>query len=131
MREFAARYDAPGSSIYAPALLRDLSALEPDAVVCSDVGQHQLWVAQHWAVAHPRNHLSSAGLGPMGFGLPAAIGAQMADPDARVIFVSGDGGFQLHILELATMALERLPVDTVLIDKQAPGIGRQWEELRY
>src|SRR3546814_2296205 len=67
-----------------------------------------IWVAQHWAVAHPRKHLSSAGLGTMGFGLPAAIGAQLADPDARVICVSGDGGFQMNIQELATMARKRL-----------------------
>ena len=131
MLAFAARYDAPGNSIYAPGLLRDLSALEPDAVVCSDVGQHQMWVAQHWAVAHPRNHLSSAGLGTMGFGLPAAIGAQLADPSARVICVSGDGGFQMNIQELATMARERLPVKIVLIDNQALGMVRQWQELFF
>jgi acetolactate synthase-1/2/3 large subunit len=131
MRAFAARYDAPGTSIYAPALLRDLSALEPDAVVCSDVGQHQMWVAQHWTVAHPRNHLSSAGLGTMGFGLPAAIGAQLADRSARVICVSGDGGFQMNIQELATMARERLPVKIVLIDNQALGMVRQWQELFF
>jgi len=131
MLDFAARYDAPGTSIYAPALLKDLSALAPDAVVCSDVGQHQMWVAQHWAVAHPRNHLSSAGLGTMGFGLPAAIGAQLADPSARVICVSGDGGFQMNIQELATLARERLPVKIVLIDNQALGMVRQWQELFF
>src|SRR3546814_12988068 len=75
-----------------------------------------MWVAQHWAVAHPRNHLSSAGLGTMGFGLPAALGAQLADPDARVICVSGDGGFQINLQELANMARERLPVQTVLLE---------------
>src|SRR3546814_3388319 len=90
-----------------------------------------MWVAQHWAVAHPRNHLSSAGLGTMGFGLPAAIGAQLADPDARVICVSGDGGFQMNIQELATMARERLPVKIVLIDNQALGMVRQWQELFF
>ena len=131
MNDFAARYDAPGSSIYAPGLLRDLAALAPEAVVCSDVGQHQMWVAQHWTVAHPRNHLSSAGLGTMGFGLPAAIGAQLADPAARVICVSGDGGFQMNIQELATLARERLPVKIVLIDNQALGMVRQWQELFF
>lgn len=129
--QYAARYDAPGASIYAPGLLRDLSALAPDAVVCADVGQHQMWVAQHWAVAHPRNHLSSAGLGTMGFGLPAAIGAQLADPTARVICVSGDGGFQMNIQELATLAREGLAVKIVLLDNQALGMVRQWQELFF
>jgi acetolactate synthase-1/2/3 large subunit len=131
VQRFAARYDAPGSGIYAPALLKQLSELEPDAVVCCDVGQHQMWVAQHWAIAHPRNHLSSAGLGTMGFGLPAAIGAQMADPEARVICVSGDGSFQMNIQELATMARERLPIKIVLLDNQALGMVRQWQELFF
>lgn len=130
-QRFAARYDAPGSGIYAPALLKQLSEIEPDAVVCCDVGQHQMWVAQHWAIAHPRNHLSSAGLGTMGFGLPAAIGAQMADPGARVICVSGDGSFQMNIQELATMARERLPIKIVLLDNQALGMVRQWQELFF
>lgn len=131
VQRFAARYDAPGSGIYAPALLKQLSEIEPDAVVCCDVGQHQMWVAQHWAIAHPRNHLSSAGLGTMGFGLPAAIGAQMADPGARVICVSGDGSFQMNIQELATMARERLPIKIVLLDNQALGMVRQWQELFF
>jgi acetolactate synthase-1/2/3 large subunit len=131
VQRFAARYDAPGSGVYAPALLKQLSEIEPDAVVCCDVGQHQMWVAQHWAIAHPRNHLSSAGLGTMGFGLPAAIGAQMADPEARVICVSGDGSFQMNIQELATMARERLPIKIVLLDNQALGMVRQWQELFF
>lgn len=131
VQRFAARYDAPGNGVYAPALLKQLSELEPDAVVCCDVGQHQMWVAQHWAVAHPRNHLSSAGLGTMGFGLPAAIGAQLADPGARVICVSGDGSFQMNIQELATMARERLPIKIVLLDNQALGMVRQWQELFF
>jgi len=131
VQRFAARYDAPGSEVYAPALLKQLSELEPDAVVCCDVGQHQMWVAQHWAIAHPRNHLSSAGLGAMGFGLPAAIGAQLADPEARVICVSGDGSFQMNMQELATMARERLPIKIVLLDNQALGMVRQWQELFF
>src|SRR3546814_20146765 len=90
-----------------------------------------MWVAQHWAVAHPRNHLSSAGLGTMGFGLQAAIGAQLADPDARVICVSGDGGFQMNIHELAKMARERLPVNLVQIDNTAQGMARHWHAIFF
>ena len=79
--EFAARYDAPGETVYAPALLKRLSELAPGAIVACDVGQHQMWVAQHWRFADPRQHLTSGALGAMGFGLPAAIGAQMlAEP---------------------------------------------------
>lgn len=130
-RRFRPRYDAPGTDIYAPALLHELSLLAPEAVVCADVGQHQMWVAQHWAIPHPRNHLSSAGLGAMGFGLPAALGAQLVDPSTQVICVSGDGGFQMNLQELATIAREKLPVKIVLIDNQALGMVRQWQELFF
>ena len=127
----APRYDAPGETVYAPALLRRLSALAPDAVVSCDVGQHQMWVAQHWAFDHPRRHLTSGALGAMGFGLPAAIGAQMADPSAQVVCVSGDGSFLMNVQELATVARYRLPVKIVLLDNQALGMVRQWQELFF
>jgi acetolactate synthase-1/2/3 large subunit len=125
------RYDAPGNDIYAPALLRRLSQLAPEAVVACDVGQHQMWVAQHWQFSDPRQHLSSAGLGTMGFGLPAAIGAQLSHREAQVICVSGDGSFQMNIQELATVARERLPIKIVLLDNQALGMVRQWQELFF
>src|SRR5690606_30616877 len=89
----AARYDAPGTAIYAPALLKRVSELSPDAIVTADVGQHQMWVAQHCRFSHPRHHLTSGALGTMGFGLPAAMGAQDAFPDRPAVLVSGDGGF--------------------------------------
>lgn len=126
------RYDAPGSDIYAPALLKRLTELAPaDAIVCSDVGQHQMWVAQHCRFGHPRNHLTSGALGTMGFGLPAAMGAQFACPDRTVVLVNGDGGFMMNVQELATIARCRLPVKIVLLDNSALGMVRQWQELFF
>lgn len=133
---FAPRYDAPGDAVYAPALLKRLSELAPDAVVACDVGQHQMWVAQHWRLDDPRKHLTSGALGAMGFGLPAAIGAQVqrADaglPGARVVCVSGDGSFLMNVQELATLRRYALPVKIVLLDNQALGMVRQWKELFF
>ncbi len=135
-RDHAARYDAPGDAVYAPALLKRLSELAPDAVVSCDVGQHQMWVAQHCRFDHPRKHLTSGALGAMGFGLPAAIGALLAlqtpeNPDAQVICVSGDGSFLMNVQELATVARYRLPIKIVLLDNQALGMVRQWQELFF
>ena len=130
-QQFAPRYDAPGSGVYAPMLLKRLSELAPDATVACDVGQHQMWVAQHWRLDHPRKHLTSGGLGAMGFGLPAALGAQEAHPDARVVCVSGDGSIMMNIQELATLKRYRSPVKIVLLDNQALGMVRQWQELFF
>ena len=130
-QQCAPRYDAPGDLVYAPALLRRLSELAPEAIISCDVGQHQMWVAQHWRFDHPRNHLTSGALGAMGFGLPAAIGAQMVKPEAQVICVSGDGSFLMNVQELATVARYRLPVKIVLLDNQALGMVRQWQELFF
>ena len=127
----AARYDAPGQDIYAPALLKRLSELAPDAIVCSDVGQHQMWVAQHCRFNHPRSHLTSGALGTMGFGLPAAMGAQFACPDRRVVLVNGDGGFMMNVQELVTIARCKLPIKMVLLDNSSLGMVRQWQELFF
>jgi len=126
------RYDHPGEAIYAPLLLKQLSEALPDsAVVACDVGQHQMWVAQHMRFTSPRNHLSSSGLGTMGFGLPAAIGAQMARPHDPVVLVSGDGSFMMNVQELTTIKRRRLPVKIVLLDNQRLGMVRQWQELFF
>lgn len=130
-RLHAARYDAPGNSVYAPALLKRLSELAPDAIVACDVGQHQMWVAQHWRMDHPRKHLTSGGLGAMGFGLPAALGALESNRNTQVICVSGDGSIMMNIQELATLKRYRLPVKIVLLDNQALGMVRQWQELFF
>ena len=131
-REYAFRYDHPGQPIYAPALLKQLSGLLPESsVVACDVGQHQMWVAQHMRFTSPRNHLSSAGLGTMGFGLPAAIGAKMARPEDEVVLVSGDGSFMMNVQELGTIRRAQLKVKMVLIDNQRLGMVRQWQELFF
>jgi acetolactate synthase-1/2/3 large subunit len=90
-----------------------------------------MWVAQHWQMNHPRKHLTSGALGAMGFGLPAAIGAQLQDPGAQVVCVSGDGSIQMNLQELATLRRYKLPVKIVLLDNQALGMVRQWQELFF
>ncbi|MGH8082064.1 MAG: acetolactate synthase 2 catalytic subunit [Lysobacter sp.] len=130
-RDCTPRYDAPGETVYAPALLKRLSELAPEAIVSCDVGQHQMWVAQHWRFNNPRKHLTSGALGAMGFGVPAALGAQLESPEAQVICVSGDGSFLMNVQELATIARYRLPVKIVLLDNQALGMVRQWQELFF
>lgn len=125
-------YQHPGSLIYAPAMLRRLAnKLPEDSVVCCDVGQHQMWVAQHMWFRRPEDHLSSAGLGTMGFGLPAAIGAQVARPDATVVTVSGDGSFMMNVQELTTIKRRKLPVKILLIDNQKLGMVKQWQQLFF
>jgi acetolactate synthase-1/2/3 large subunit len=124
------RYDAPGPGVYAPWFLRRLSELAgQNVIVACDVGQHQMWLAQHFDFRRPEQHLSSGGLGTMGFGLPAAIGAQIAYPDACVINVSGDGSIMMNLQELATLRRYNLPVKIVLFDNRALGMVRQWQEL--
>ncbi|MDH0176278.1 acetolactate synthase 2 catalytic subunit [Aeromonas dhakensis] len=131
-REYAFRYDHPGQPIYAPALLKQLTARLPESsVVACDVGQHQMWVAQHMRFTSPRNHLSSAGLGTMGFGLPAAIGAKMSRPEDEVVLVSGDGSFMMNVQELGTIRRAQLKVKMVLLDNQRLGMVRQWQELFF
>ncbi|AOT06633.1 acetolactate synthase 2 catalytic subunit [Pseudoalteromonas luteoviolacea] len=131
-QEHAWRYDYPGEKVFAPYLLNKLSQDVPsDTVVCCDVGQHQMWVAQHMKFAHPSNHLSSGGAGTMGFGLPAAIGAKIARPDSMVITVSGDGSIMMNIQELATIRRNNLAVKIVILDNQRLGMVRQWQELFF
>jgi acetolactate synthase-1/2/3 large subunit len=100
-----------------------------EAVVCTEVGQHQMWAAQHYLSRHPRRFISSAGLGTMGFGFPAAIGAQVALPDALVVDIAGDGSFQMTLQELATAVQYGLPVKVCIINNQYLGMVRQWQEL--
>ncbi len=130
--QYGWRYDHPGEQIYAPLFLKQLSERLPDsAVVSCDVGQHQMWVAQHMSFNSPRNHLSSGGLGTMGFGLPAAIGAKIARPQDTSVVVSGDGSFMMNVQELATIKRFRLPVKIIVIDNQRLGMVKQWQELFF
>jgi acetolactate synthase-1/2/3 large subunit len=129
---WAPRYDAPGQGIYAPALLKELSEAAGDkAIFTCDVGQHQMWVAQHCRFSRPQAHLTSGGLGTMGYGVPAGVGALLAEPDATVITVSGDGSFMMNVQELATIRRYRLPLKIVLIDNSQLGMVRQWQELFF
>jgi acetolactate synthase-1/2/3 large subunit len=122
----------PSGELSATAVLDRYFAHAPnDAIVSTDVGQHQMWAAQRQRASHPRNFLTSAGLGAMGFGLPAAIGAQFAFPARPVTAIVGDGGFQMAIAELATLARYELPVKILLIDNRRLGMVRQWQELFY
>jgi acetolactate synthase-1/2/3 large subunit len=102
-----------------------------EAIVSSDVGQHQMWGAQLLRFNHPRLWINSGGLGSMGFGLPAAIGAQFARPDKLVFALCGDGGFQMSIPELATIANHALPVKIIIMNNGHLGMVRQWQELFY
>ena len=101
------------------------------AIVTSDVGQHQMWAAQFIRFNSPRLWINSGGLGAMGFGLPAAIGAQFARPDKLVFSIVGDGGFQMSIPELATIANHALPIKIIVVNNGYLGMVRQWQELFY
>jgi len=130
--ESAWRYDHPGEAIYAPLLLKQLSDRKPtDSVVTTDVGQHQMWSAQHMTYTRPENFITSSGLGTMGFGLPAAVGAQVARPNDTVICVSGDGSFMMNVQELGTVKRKQLPLKIVLLDNQRLGMVRQWQQLFF
>ena len=107
------------------------SRLPPNSVVLADVGQHQMWAAQRYRSASPRGFITSGGLGAMGFALPAAIGVQLAKPDTTVLCVSGDGGFQMNIQELATVHRLSLPIKLVIVDNKYLGMVRQWQQLFY
>ena len=101
------------------------------AVVTTDVGQHQMWTAQYFRFANTRQLVTSGGLGTMGFGLPAALGAQIGRPDELVICIAGDGSIQMNIQELATIVQEGLPVKVFILNNQCLGMVRQWQELFY
>lgn len=109
--------------------LRELS--NDDAIVTTEVGQHQMWTAQFFDFTQPRTFLSSGGLGTMGYGLPAALGAQVAFPERQVIDISGDGSFQMNSQELATLVQYRLPVKIAILNNNFLGMVRQWQQLFF
>ncbi|WP_373818277.1 acetolactate synthase 2 catalytic subunit [Glaesserella sp.] len=114
------------------ALLNTLSERKPkNAVITTDVGQHQMWSAQHMQHFAPENYITSAGLGTMGFGLPAAVGAAKARPQDPVILITGDGSFMMNIQELGSIKRANLPIKIVLIDNQRLGMVRQWQSLFF
>ena len=110
--------------VYAPLLLKELSELGgPDMVITCDVGQHQMWVAQHCKFRNPTKHLSSGGLGTMGYGLPAAIGAKVADPESMVVCVAGDGSIMMNIQEIGHPEALRARCENRVAGQQLPGPG--------
>ena len=102
-----------------------------DAIITTEVGQHQMWVAQFYPFAKPRTFLTSGGLGTMGYGTGAAIGAQFAAPDRRVVHIAGDGSFRMNMNELTTIAIHKLPIIIIIANNQTLGMVRQWQTLFY
>jgi acetolactate synthase-1/2/3 large subunit len=104
---------------------------ELDPIITTEVGQHQMWAAQYFGFVKPNRWLTSGGLGTMGYGMPAAIGAQVGNPDRLVIDIAGEASIQMNIQELATAAQYRLPVMVFILNNQYMGMVRQWQELTY
>ena len=102
-----------------------------NVIISTEVGQNQMWAAQHFTFTKPRTWLSSGGLGTMGYGFPAAIGAQVGRPDAIVFDIAGDGSIQMNIQELATAVMEKIPVKIIILNNGCLGMVRQWQELFY
>jgi acetolactate synthase-1/2/3 large subunit len=121
-----------GGGLKAQRVIEELYRLsEGQAIVTTDVGQHQMWAAQFYRTDRRFHWISSGGAGTMGFGFPAAIGAQMARPEALVVAIVGDGGFQMTMSELATAMNEKLPVKVIVINNRYLGMVRQWQNLFY
>jgi acetolactate synthase-1/2/3 large subunit len=123
-------FQASGQKMYAKQILDcTWEKLKGDAIVTTEVGQHQMWTAQHWKFEMPRTFITSGGLGTMGFGLGAAIGAQVANPDRRILHIAGDGSFRMNCNELVTVATYKLPIITLLFNNHTLGMVRQWQHL--
>jgi acetolactate synthase-1/2/3 large subunit len=118
--------------LYAEYCIEQASEVfDHDCIMATDVGQHQMWAAQYFKCRRPHQWITSGGLGTMGFGLPASIGAQFANPDKRVVCISGDGSFQMMTQEMMTATVYGLPVVVVIVNNRSLGMVRQWQELFY
>ncbi len=120
------------TNLTVPEVVHELwESTDGEAVIVTDVGQHQMWEAQYYLHTRPRTHITSGGMGTMGFGLPAAVGAKMAQPDEEVWVIVGDGGFQMTLAELATARQERVEIKIALMNNGYLGMVRQWQEMFY
>jgi acetolactate synthase-1/2/3 large subunit len=126
------RYEWDDELIKPQYVVEEISNLtKGEAIVVTGVGQHQMWAAQHYRFRHPRHWLTSGGLGTMGYGLPAALGAQVGRPDRLVVLIDGDGSFVMNSQELATVVENQLPVKSVIINNGGHGMVRQWQDVIY
>lgn len=131
-QKFPLKYDKKTKAILQEYVIEQLGELtDHEAVVVTGVGQHQMWAAQWYQFKNPRSMLTSGGLGTMGYGFPASIGAQIGRPDATVICIDGDGSFQMTLNELATAAYNKVPVKIFIMDNGYYGMVRQWQQLFY
>ena len=125
-------YDTNGSSVMPQYVIEQIYALtKGDAIVVTEVGQHQMWAAHYYQYTRPRTFISSGGLGTMGFGLPAAIGASMGRPDKMVVDISGDGSAQMNFQELVVAVEHQVPIKVVILNNGCLGMVRQWQEMFY
>jgi acetolactate synthase-1/2/3 large subunit len=130
--EHPLKAEVSDSEIKPQHVIREIDRLSGgQAIVTTDVGQHQMWAAQLIRFNEPRTWISSGGLGSMGFGLPSAIGAQFARPDKLVFAIAGDGGFQMSLPELSTMVANSLPIKIVVLNNGYLGMVRQWQTLFF
>jgi len=131
--EFPLRYGSNGDMLKPQPVLETLQALtvDRDVIWTTGVGQHQMWAMQYLLCDRPRSFITSGGLGTMGYGVPAAIGAKAARPEATVVCVDGDGCFQMTGQELATSVLENLPIVVVIINNGYLGMVRQWQDMFF
>ena len=121
----------PPVGLSGPYMVEKIYEMASDAIIVTEVGQHQMWAAQYFKYKKPRTLLTSGGLGTMGYGLGAAIGAQTANPDKQVINIAGDGCFRMNMNELATAARQNLPLSEVIVNNHVLGMVRQWQTLFY